>query len=693
VGDVDTDPEIVGNQKQLSVLQEDTSVVEVDQPVLTGAGGVPIHNGSPVTILVDGDYALKVLNSSGSQIYYVPSATSFEDESIASVNDMLGLVGITDQADGDKANMTGYFVLFPQAEFSGGGSLVWQENLDKTTANGGTIIDPDNIGGFDGTVATLPAFLAAQGGGVGIGCWVRTQTQGNTITSSMFGAVDDDSIDSNAALQASLTFIQDNGGKLVFDGLYGTSVQLDILVDKHWSIEGLKSKSTSGIKALADIDYILSIAETGATFQGEIYVSGLFLDCNLMSGGIDTGLLRYYTIEENRITRLGTDKIGINGGGWVVRILNNSISTQSPTQNGIGLNFNYPSSPGVQNYLIKDNNFLSLHYGITGDSATAHNNTQIIDNTFEECTVAAMWFKNFTRQLNIKGNYFETCGGVSTDVTGGGSLRYGVLVFSSTSTGFRGVTIHKNLFSNCMTHGTPPSADLISLENPVSFDVYDNVARNGTYDSLVTLDGIGVVGSVATGVSFIHKDDDSAIARLVIDNVTTSAGYGNFAAKHTITDENTAGRFQQQVPDLFQDAASWTTSASATFTRAFEAGVVKHSFTTAAAGQSSHATTSTPAVLDSLKGKYCRVVGRVKPGSPATNGLEVIYSLKTTGTLDQVFKSSRSGTTNVRVTDGQVVYIPTDATEVRILVDTVDDVAGVSDMEIYNLKFVETTDL
>ena len=76
VGKPDLDPEIVANQKQLSVQQENGTIVNVSQPISTGAGGVPLYNGSPVTLLVEGDYSLKVNDSSGSQIYYVPSVAS-----------------------------------------------------------------------------------------------------------------------------------------------------------------------------------------------------------------------------------------------------------------------------------------------------------------------------------------------------------------------------------------------------------------------------------------------------------------------------------------------------------------------------------------------------------------------------------------------------------------------------------------
>lgn len=73
VGEPDTDPEIVGNQKQISIQQENGSIVQVSQPITTGAGGVPLYNGSPVIILVEGNYSLKIVNSGGSQIYYTPS--------------------------------------------------------------------------------------------------------------------------------------------------------------------------------------------------------------------------------------------------------------------------------------------------------------------------------------------------------------------------------------------------------------------------------------------------------------------------------------------------------------------------------------------------------------------------------------------------------------------------------------------
>lgn len=70
VGVPDLDPEIPANQKPISVIQEDGTQVPVSQPVNTSAGGVPLYNGSPAQIVVDGDYSLKVNDNLGSQVYY-----------------------------------------------------------------------------------------------------------------------------------------------------------------------------------------------------------------------------------------------------------------------------------------------------------------------------------------------------------------------------------------------------------------------------------------------------------------------------------------------------------------------------------------------------------------------------------------------------------------------------------------------
>ncbi len=125
VGVVDKDPEINENQKKVTVRQEDGTEIEVDQPVRTSSGGVPSYNGSPVTILVDGSYSIKVLNSKGEQIYYSPDVT----KGTPITNESIG--GITDYISSSTTNMIagktigGYIVPHKVNQKWSSGSTQW----------------------------------------------------------------------------------------------------------------------------------------------------------------------------------------------------------------------------------------------------------------------------------------------------------------------------------------------------------------------------------------------------------------------------------------------------------------------------------------------------------------------------------------------------------------------------------------
>lgn len=73
IGDVDTDPEISGNQKAVSALTEDGDLIVITQPIDLSAGGIPLYLGSPVSLYVTGNYSLKVLDINDAQVYYVPN--------------------------------------------------------------------------------------------------------------------------------------------------------------------------------------------------------------------------------------------------------------------------------------------------------------------------------------------------------------------------------------------------------------------------------------------------------------------------------------------------------------------------------------------------------------------------------------------------------------------------------------------
>jgi len=124
------------------------------------------------------------------------------------VNDIYSLIFTTPSGDNDSAYVLGYLINTNK----GGGRFYWDASADKSTANGGTIIDPDTLGGFDGTTATISAFLNAQGTGVGTGCWKRQYNGG--VNAKWFGAVGDGAADDTAAVQAVVDFSNANGVKI-----------------------------------------------------------------------------------------------------------------------------------------------------------------------------------------------------------------------------------------------------------------------------------------------------------------------------------------------------------------------------------------------------------------------------------------------------------------------------------------------
>ena len=171
VGIVDLDPEIIANQKQITVRQEDGTEVDVSQPITTSAGGVPLYDGSPVTLLVDGDYSLKVLDSSGAQIFYIPKALptlddnnyyidpSEADHGVASasgdrtIQDFLTTIGTSTKATivgrrDDTGNETEYLILTSlDASSYTNITWVWEEGAQIKPASGITLTlySPDKV--------------------------------------------------------------------------------------------------------------------------------------------------------------------------------------------------------------------------------------------------------------------------------------------------------------------------------------------------------------------------------------------------------------------------------------------------------------------------------------------------------------------------------------------------------------------
>jgi len=76
IGDVDLDPEVLANRKTVYVIQEDGTEVSIppaSQPLVTGAGGTVLYLGAPVQLQTDDAYSIKILDSTGAQVYYFNS--------------------------------------------------------------------------------------------------------------------------------------------------------------------------------------------------------------------------------------------------------------------------------------------------------------------------------------------------------------------------------------------------------------------------------------------------------------------------------------------------------------------------------------------------------------------------------------------------------------------------------------------
>ena len=116
VGQPNLDPEIEANRIDVTLRQQDGVEVVIQpasQPLLTGAGGVVIYDGSPVTMLADGNYSLKVLDKQGGQVYYIEDALDgvpiSGDQTVLTYENVAEMVADTSLTVGQLARTKGYY--------------------------------------------------------------------------------------------------------------------------------------------------------------------------------------------------------------------------------------------------------------------------------------------------------------------------------------------------------------------------------------------------------------------------------------------------------------------------------------------------------------------------------------------------------------------------------------------------------
>lgn len=217
VGIPDLDPTVVANQKQITVQQEDGTLVEVSQPLRTNSGGVPVYQGSPVTLLVSGDYSILIQSSSTAQKYYVPSAQIGVGDVVLSLDEKYGC----DMADAvsDIGSVTQTTLLVDCACVIASGTTVTStDNISLDIKNGGSF---DGVAG--GGTETLNAEGNVTAGSYEVFKENLTVDKLKTVNVNWFGALPGDSVDDKASLQRASNAIEQYGSYYIPPGLYTVS--------------------------------------------------------------------------------------------------------------------------------------------------------------------------------------------------------------------------------------------------------------------------------------------------------------------------------------------------------------------------------------------------------------------------------------------------------------------------------------
>ena len=415
IGLPDTDPEIVGNQIQVSALQENGTTVPISQPILTSGGGVPLYNGAPVTLLVSESYSLKVLDAFGVQIYNVTSISvpvGTTDTTVESVNDLLELIEISTPVDGQTHIMLSFFIGLNK----GGGDFFWNSSTDKSTANGGTIVDPDNIGGFDGTTGTLEAFLTAQGGGVGFGCWIREFD--GVVNVEWFGSVGDWNGTSGTNDTFPTQKCLDSHNDIVGD-LNSVYVIRELLPNSDTTIRDMRiSQLIEDFVHAGEFEVLKAVFKmvgVDNVYISNTYVNGNRGSQNLDAAGTDNGGCHAYqirastniTLENVQAEFMATDGIAMDpftSGGVVapknIKIINPDISYSRRNNISIlgcdGLTITEPylaqsgqvvagTESGATQILIGETPWSAPGIDIEPESDWHVKNVNIIDAVFDNC--------------------------------------------------------------------------------------------------------------------------------------------------------------------------------------------------------------------------------------------------------------------------------------------------------------------
>ena len=404
VGVVDLDPQIPANQLTIQYRQEDGTLVPATQPVLTGAGGIPLYNGSPVQIIVDGAYSMKVLNSSGAQVYYRADSTDNEPDAINPLDILSDLRANTDNSI-NRVSLAGH-----TTKGDGGGGEFWLDTSDTTTA------DADGVNIID---AVAPR----------IGTWKRIYSGAvNALWFGLQGGANDDTAAVQAWLDTPYKSLAGAPGTYKITSTLISAVADRIITGNNMELAPTNAVGTALLDLRANNQQVEKfILQADADAQcGGIFI-GAFDDCeinnNLIrnfdgSGGTDTGSAilcssqgKNHSIHHNRVidchfshAALQYGSIHCNAGGSVIED-NIILDCQ---QTGISV---AGGSSGGSHYIQILNNTM------VGKLASATSGGVNVDGFTIGADVSGNRIRNMAVEVILISGSLAIYGAITTDVT------------------------------------------------------------------------------------------------------------------------------------------------------------------------------------------------------------------------------------------------------------------------------------
>lgn len=222
VGTVNGNPAATpADRIQVYIARQGLSDLPIDQPIDLSAGGVPVYNGSPVTLKVNQSYSMAVLDRLDAQVYYSPN-NGGEIEEFEEIDGRLDALEANRQF-----TVPTYIDLLSMPSIGAGQIVTLQEHTSGYVGGGDFIAVSGSVANDGGTKinSATPGIY-----------WKRMDVDNLTIED--FGAYTT-LADNSAPIQKGLDYINSIGGGVlkIPTGVYNYSTSLNIY--KNTTLTGL----------------------------------------------------------------------------------------------------------------------------------------------------------------------------------------------------------------------------------------------------------------------------------------------------------------------------------------------------------------------------------------------------------------------------------------------------------------------